>query len=173
MGKPIAVIAVDPGKRTGVAEWLESPGEAVKVTADWNPFRSCEFEVNEFFDFIHERVHSLVGAGYDVRLVSESFIITINTAKNTQAGWSLELIGVLKFLAHRYQLADVKLQAPSVGKTFGTNGKLKYLGWFKARNVDGVRYDGHANDASRHLATYAAQRGLIFTKQQLVDMADV
>lgn len=160
-----AIIAVDPGKRTGVAEWLDGQTE---------PFHSWELEVNDFFAFIEDRIIALQIAGYDdIRLVSESFIITINTAKNTQSGWSLELIGVMKFLAFKYKLQDMKLQAPSIGKTFGTNGKLKYLGWYKSGMVDGVRYVGHANDAARHLATYAAQRGLIFTQAQLIEMADV
>lgn len=157
----LAIIAVDPGKRSGVAIWLEDEG-----------FSSYELEPKDFFDFIHQRVHELA-LSYDLRLVAESFIITVNTAKNTQSGWSLENIGVLKFLAHRYHLADVKLQAPAVGKTFGTNGKLKYLGWYRSGTIDGVRYAGHANDAARHLATYAAQRGLVFTKHQLAAMADV
>lgn len=167
MTKPLAIIAVDPGKRTGVAQWLE------RAATEDRKFQSFEFDVNEFFDYIHDTVHSLVSQGYDVRLVSESFLITIHTAKNTQAGWSLELIGVLKFLAHRYDLEDVKLQAPAVGKTFGTNSKLKYLDWWRSGTIDGVRFVGHANDAARHLATYAAQRSLIFTKEQLIAMADV
>lgn len=160
--RPLAIIAVDPGKRTGVAEY----GATTEVAI-------YEFEVNDFYDYIHTRVHELHAAGYDIRLVAESFIITIHTAKNTQAGWSLELIGVLKFLAHRYGLEDVKLQAPAIGKTFGTNAKLRYLGWWKSGNIDGVRYVGHGNDAARHLATYAAQRGLIFSKDQLIAMAEL
>jgi len=155
--KPIAIIAVDPGKRTGVAVWRQDLG-----------IDMFEFEVGEFFDFIHTWVHNLHAQGYDIRIVYEAFIITVNTAKNTQASWSLELIGVLKFLAHRYQLPTTK-QAPAVGKTFGTDGKLRYLGWFRK----GKGWSGHANDAARHLATYAAQRGLIFTKDQLIEMADV
>lgn len=160
----LTIIAVDPGKITGVAIWLQGAVE---------PFQSMELGVDAFFDFIHTFVHEQVSAGKDVRIVAESFIITINTAKNTQSGWSLEHIGVLKFLAHRYKLRPVTLQAPNVGKTFGTNGKLKLLGWQRKGTIDGVRYAGHADDAARHLMTFAASRGLIFTEEQLISMADV
>lgn len=160
----ITIIAVDPGKRTGVAVWRNET------------FSSFEFEVAEFFDFIHSFIHDVYETTEDpndIHIVAESFIITMNTAKNTQSTWSLELIGVLKFLAHRYHLRGVTLQAPNIGKTFGTNGKLELLDWKKPNNVDGVMYAGHANDAARHLMTYAAQRGLIFTEAELISMADV
>lgn len=132
-----------------------------------------ELQPEEFFDFIHKTVHELASAKYDLRLVCESFIITVHTAKNSQATWSIEMIGVLKFLAHRYKLEPVKLQAPAVGKTFGTNAKLRYLGWWRSGMIEGKRYAGHGNDAARHLATYAAQRGLIFSREELVALADV
>uniref|UniRef100_A0AAU6R657 RuvC-like resolvase n=1 Tax=Micrococcus phage Kurnik TaxID=3092208 RepID=A0AAU6R657_9CAUD len=154
-----AIIAVDPGKNSGVAEVYKGPDGWV--------FDSWELGVDQFFAFIEQRIVDLIGAGYEVRLVAESFLITIHTAKNTQAGWSLEMIGVLKFLAYKYGLGAVTMQAPNIGKTFGTNGKLKYLGWFKSGTA------GHANDAARHLATFAAQRSLVFTKDQLIGMAQL
>lgn len=163
--KPLAIIAVDPGKRTGVATYIENLSKSEYSVEVY------EFDVDEFYDFIHSRIHTLCTDGYEVRLVAESFIITIHTAKNTQATWSLELIGVMKFLAHRYGLENVNMQAPAIGKTFGTNDKLKYLGWWRSGTIDGVRFVGHGNDAARHLATFAAQRRLIFTKDQLIDMA--
>ena len=164
----IAIISVDPGKMTGVAEWI-APGNDPKE----GTFESFEYTVEQFFDYIKTRIGELDSLGYQVHLVCESFLITVQTAKNTQATWSLELIGVLKFLAHLFGLPGVTMQTPSTGKTFGTNGKLKYLGWMRTGTIDGVKYVGHANDAARHLATYGATRGLIFTTQQLIDMADV
>jgi hypothetical protein len=164
--KPMAIIAVDPGKRTGVAEWVQKTPNHARVE-----FASYEFDTADFYDYIHDRIHALVGLGYEIRFVVESFIITMHTAKNTQAPWSLELIGVCRFLAHRYHVSHFTMQAPNIGKTFGTNGKLKYLEWYRTGVIGGMRYAGHANDASRHLATYAAQRGLIFSQDQLVEMA--
>lgn len=152
------IIAVDPGKMTGVAIWNEE-NETEKFVA-------FEQDVTTFFDWIHTTVHSQVEAhGADnVQIVCESFIITPATGKNSQAPWSLELIGVCRFLCHRYGLKPLKLQSPAVAKTFATDQKLRAVDWHtKAR--------GHANDAARHLMTYAATNGLIFDTDTLKKLA--
>jgi len=145
------VIAVDPGKTSGVATW------------DGEKFDSMELDVSSFFDDVHTMIHQAVGRGDTVRLVSESFIITVHTAKNTQATWSLELIGVLKFFAHAYKLEPLVLQQPSTGKAFGTDAKLRHMGWYR-------KGMGHANDAARHLLTFMATRKMIPT-ETLVELA--
>ena len=155
----LLIIGSDPGKMTGVATWDERKPDADR-------FDSFELGVTEYFDWLHTTIHEAHSAGMEIRLVCESFIITVHTAKNTQAAWSLELIGVLKFLAHRYGLAEVKMQSPSVGKTFGTDAKLRHVGWWRSKS-------GHANDAARHLMTYAATNRLIFNTESLMELAQV
>ncbi len=44
------------------------------------------------------------------------------------------------------------LQTPATGKGFGTDAKLKHLGWYNPTQ------GGHSNDAARHLLTYLAVR---------------
>src|SRR4051812_36029765 len=59
----------------------------------------------------------------------ENFIITAKTVSNSQAPWSLEQIGIAKYLANKYQCPYVK-QLPAQAKTFATNSKLRALGWY-------------------------------------------
>lgn len=156
------IIAQDPGKKTGIATWTDE--KDIDGIAP-EGFSSFEVDVDGYIQFMA----ALTGLAasrpdIDVHFVSESFIITMQTAKNTQAGWSLEWIGVMKFIASVWFKKEITLQAPNIGKTFGTDNKLKHLGWWN-------RGQGHANDASRHLATYAARRGLIFDTEMLKELA--
>lgn len=159
----LLIIAQDPGKMTGIATWTDAP-HLFDIPLG---FDSRQFTVTEYFEWIHSAVAAAADYGVDVRFVSESFIITVQTAKNSQAGWSLELIGVMKFLAYQYFRAEITLQTPSVGKTFGSDAKLRHIGWWKGSG------NGHANDAARHLMTYAATRKLIFDTEALKELAVV
>lgn len=154
------VVAIDPGKMTGIATYSDE-GAVPPFIADG--FGSFEVEVGEFQQFLVS-VTALVG--HDVRFVSESFIITAMTAKNTQAPWSLKHIGAFEFVAGVWFQTTVCLQAPSVGKTFGTDAKLRHVGWYS-------RGKGHANDAARHLMTYCATRGIVFSTDVLKELAEV
>ena len=109
------VMALDPGKTTGIASLRIEDGEFVSIQANFDETVSI---VQKAATTNRE----------ELTLVSESFIITQQTAKNTQATWSLELIGVLKFFAHAYKLEPLVLQQPSTGKAFGTDAKLRHMG---------------------------------------------
>lgn len=85
-------------------------------------------------------------------LISESFRITMQTPKNTQAPWSLELIGVARMISRIWTGRDLTLQDPASAKRFASDDRLRYLEWYKP----GM---GHANDASRHLLLTLATRG--------------
>lgn len=152
-------VALDPGKMTGVATWDQVNG-----------FQAQELEVAEVYSFLatnFARAHDETNDELlPLQLISESFIITVNTAKNTQAHWSLELIGLMKYKIWEYGAPPLVLQTPQVGKTFGTDAKLKHVGWY-------TRGKGHANDAARHLMTFAATRGLIFPTATLMELAEV
>ena len=156
------IIAIDPGKTTGVAMWCDSVGTLGHILT--NGFSSWQASVDEFHEFL-AKCTALTSVG-DIHFVAESFIITINTAKNTQAPWSLELIGAFKFLASMWFNQKVTMQAPNIGKTFGTDAKLRHTGWY-------TRSAPHANDAARHLMTYAASRGLVFDVETLKELANV
>lgn len=160
------IVSQDPGKKTGIATWSDEDITMALGGEVFIPkgFHSFEATVDEYFLFMAKISNYVYGAVEDTRFVSESFIITVQTAKNTQAGWSLELIGVMKYIAKLWFKQDVTLQAPNIGKTFGTDTKLRHMGWY-------TKGAGHANDAARHLMTYAAQRGLIFDTETLKGLA--
>jgi hypothetical protein len=137
-GKSV-VLAVDPGKKTGLS--LYAQGSESLLTNELSfP------ETDEFVESVCQ-MH-----GEQLAVVCEKFTITAQTAKNTQAPWSLEEIGVCRYLAHKYGCEFASLQAPSSAKTFSTDARLKALGWWTPGK-------GHANDATRHLLLYLAGHG--------------
>lgn len=128
-GTPI--VAVDPGLHTGIA--IAGPdGSVVGMEGDWD----------ETLVQVRDALNVLLP--YKPMLVSESFTINAQTATNSQAPWSLEAIGVMRFLARRHGL-ELKLQQPVEAKRFSTNPRLKAQGWYVSTP------GGHVNDAFRHL----------------------
>lgn len=143
------IIALDPGKTTGVAVWNDGEFEALELNFD----QTCTY-----VEKMAERY------GDELKMVSESFIITQHTAKNTQATWSLELIGVFRFLQRKWVSEDpLRLQMPSAAKRFSSDNRLRQMGFW-------TRGKGHANDASRHLLLYMATNGFI-PQQKLAELA--
>lgn len=155
------IISIDPGKATGVAVWCD---EDIENGYFKKGFTAFEVDVDAFKQFL-AFICTLSGQ-YEFRFVSESFLITAQTAKNTQAPWSLKHIGSFEFVAWVWFQQPVTLQAPNVGKTFGTDAKLRHVGWY-------TRARGHANDAARHLITYVASRGMVLGNETLKELADV
>jgi len=98
-------------------------------------------------------------------LAAEAFIITPQTAKNTQAPWSLELIGVTRMVSEVYLQKPLIIQQVASAKRFSTDTRLKRMGWYS-------RGKGHANDASRHLLLLMATRGLL-SQDILHEFADL
>ena len=91
----------------------------------------------------------------DLTIVCESFIINARTARVTQAPWSLEIIGCIRYLSQKFCGKDLVMQTPSEAKSFSSNDKLKKIGWFQRGTA------GHDNDASRHLLLYAARQKIL------------
>jgi len=136
---PRYVLAVDPGKTTGVALFsFESPSEPIM---EW----SKELEQHE----IAEAVRAVLWAPekrYHVDVVCERFVINAQTVRNSQAPYSLEVIGILKqcLLDNGRPMDDIFFQAPADAMTMFDNKKLKKLEYW---HVGG---GGHALDAIRH-----------------------
>lgn len=147
----ILVLAVDPGKTSGIA-LLSWDGDK-----DSNPLVEWSKEVNDE-DFAEEIATALSAAGSDQLFVAcESFVINMQTAKNSQAPWSLENIGVLKYMCRKYNYkpADISFQSPANAKSMFDNPALKRLGTW---HVGGA---GHANDAIRHALLRMVKAGWI------------
>lgn len=125
------LFAVDPGKVTGWSWWKVGDAEPVTGEDEFDPFCSLA----EGWLETH---------GRDTLVIVESFIVTPQTAKKSQAPWSLEVIGVLRWLASKYR-AGFEMQKPSEAKSFVSNERLRKVGWWHRGG------EGHARDALRHL----------------------
>lgn len=138
------VIAVDPGKATGVA--LLSYSDAMD-----NPslLGSYEVQPHEFAP----RIRNLIGQMHlddDFAIVCERFTINAQTVRNSQAPYSLEQIGVLKQTMRDNSIDEntIVWQTPADAKSLFPNPALKKVGTW---HVGG---EGHANDAIRHGLLY-------------------
>jgi len=138
------VLAIDPGKMTGFAYVNRSDGT----------FLAGELAFDGTCDMLEGYASAFQE---DLTVFSESFIINAYTAKNTQAPWSLELIGVARRTSRKYTGRDLALQSPSQAKGFSSDDRLKKMGWYTPGK-------GHANDASRHLLLACVSRGWVEDK---------
>jgi hypothetical protein len=136
---PKYVLAIDPGKATGMALFsLESGSEPV---LEW----SKELEQDE----VAEAVRSVLWAPeirYHLDVVCERFTINAQTVRNSQAPYSLEVIGIVKqcLKDNGRPMDDIYFQAPADAMSMFTNEKLKKLEYWHRGGA------GHALDAIRH-----------------------
>jgi len=145
------VLAVDPGKTTGIAVF--SYGDADK---DPQLLYSSEVQADTFAGEIRYALKLAAEAGVELEIACERFTITAQTAKNSQAPYSLEQIGVLKHIVRESELGSdsgIVFQSPVDAKRLFSNAALKKLGFW---HVGG---GGHALDAIRHGLLYIAKRG--------------
>lgn len=131
------VLAIDPGKVTGLA--LYFPGEPVQASQAedwWQTARSI----------------NTLCPNVDV-VVIESFVVRANTHKLDAGSFAhtTDMIGAVRYMAALHDCDFVK-QTPGQAKSFADDAKLKKLGWYNPTE------GGHANDASRHLLTYLASQ---------------
>lgn len=130
------ILAVDPGKATGMACFSHIAGEEPELV--W----SGEYQQNEYAEPIRE----VLKAYPDAEIVCERFTINAQTVKNSQAPFSLEQIGILKqcMLDAGRNTDDIYFQAPADAKAMFDNKKLKTLEYWHRGG------EGHALDAIRH-----------------------
>lgn len=138
------VIAVDPGKATGVCliEWSGNQDEVPVLKM------SAEVQPEEFAQWFGTALR--IAVSYNsmdvISVVCERFTITAQTVRNSQAPYSLEQIGVLKHLCrvNEFDPEKIVFQSPVDAKSMFPNPQLKKVGTW---HVGG---EGHANDAIRH-----------------------
>lgn len=133
------VLSVDPGKLTGIA--LFGFNGLSEPTLEW----AKELEQHE----VAHTLRGVLGASEELRnadVVCERFIINAQTVRNSQAPYSLEIIGILKqcLLDSGRPMDDIFFQAPADAMTMFDNKKLKKLEYWY------VGGGGHALDAIRH-----------------------
>jgi hypothetical protein len=145
------IISVDPGLMTGVALLTRNNDKVERTLSD-------EVKEHELAPWLRQCLKdwkTLEGAGVRVTVVYERFTITQETARLSQAPWSLEMIGVLKQVMrdHDYPVELAYGQRPGEAKNVVDNKKLRRL---ELWHVGGA---GHANDALRHGVLNLINRG--------------
>lgn len=136
MTHPRRVIVFDPGLKTGVCIFEQDVvGEPI---LEW----SGEIDEHEVAPLLRGQLKMYP----DLEVVVERFVITVATAKKTQATYSLELIGVIKQCLRDVSrpVTDINFQSPSDAMNLFPNTALKTVGYW---HVGGA---GHALDAIRH-----------------------
>ena len=147
------VLAIDPGKLTGVAHLLRV-GDEVTLLG------SYEYNEDDIIPGIRPTIEDwrpLDKEQFPLRVVIEKFTITVETAKKSQAPFSLEVIGAVKQVCRDagYPVDAIAWQKPSEAKESFPNAKLKRVGlWHRGG-------EGHALDAIRHGALYLARSGWV------------
>jgi hypothetical protein len=131
------ILAVDPGKATGMALFTFETGQEPVLV--W----SGEFQQEDYAKPIREALATVQG---DLEIVCERFTINAQTVKNSQAPYSLEQIGILKqcLMDAGRPADDIYLQSPADAKAMFPNPALKKLGYWHRGG------EGHALDAIRH-----------------------
>jgi hypothetical protein len=132
-------LAVDPGKTTGYAFW------------DGEYFSEGELECETFLQFAAKLIEP---PGHIDFVCCERYIISAQTGRLSQAPWSLESIGALRFLCVRGN-TEFLLQNASNAKRFGTDERLNHIGWPKPSGA------GHARDAQRHLLLFLCNNRIL------------
>jgi hypothetical protein len=139
------ILAVDPGKATGVSFFsFEKGGEPVLL-------HSWELEFETFAPIIRWALENYP----QTEVVCERFTITAQTAKLSQAPFSLEHIGILKQIMFDNGKGPEKLvlQSPSDAKNMFPNPSLKKLGYWHKGGA------GHAMDSIRHGLLHLVKTG--------------
>ncbi len=134
------VLAVDPGKASGIALFSYIDGEEPELL--W----SGEYQQDEYALPIRKAIGDAMMRAIPIEVACERFTINAQTVKNSQAPYSLEQIGILKqcMMDIGMKADDIFLQAPADAKALFPNPALKKLGyWHKGG-------EGHALDAIRH-----------------------
>lgn len=142
------IIAIDPGLANGCAH--------VRVTPDgFQIVSTTELPPIETGQWLHHAITSVVGIG-STEFVIERFTITAKTAQNSQAPWSLEVIGQTKWIvAERAPGHVINVQSVSDSKAAFTNDRLRKYGLW---HVGGK---GHAVEALRHVALFAHRQKIL------------
>lgn len=134
------IVGIDPGLVTGVVSLSLLDGDLHNVDA-------MEFDQMGLGHYMEQLYGTWRREGDKPIVVIESFTITPQTGKNTQAPWSLENIGIVRFFCAKAGIPLV-FQTPAQAKRLASDAILKAAGLhFPSKG-------GHQNDAARHIAYY-------------------
>lgn len=141
----ILLAGIDPGLVTGVCQFsIDEQGVVSNVSSD----ELDHLGVGHWMKTVMVNRHCHRG-GPKLQIVCEKFIITTQTAKNSQAPWSLEVTGLVRWYAERYGFSLYQ-PLPSQTKALITDDVLKRAGLY----VKG----GNARDAARAALYYVVSQ---------------
>ncbi len=129
---PAMTIWIDPGKTTGWAYINEHLN-----------FHSGQ---DEFMPLGQQLELSCSIHGSNLWIGWENFLITPKTANLLGGEFALEVIGMTRYIAQKYE-CTILPSMPSSSRELGSLQKLRRLGWYNPGK-------GHANDSASHLLTY-------------------
>ena len=132
------ILAIDPGLLTGMSffEWDKESGQ--HPTLVW----SAEVTFEEYAP----KIRGVLADHPAALIVCERFTINVETAKKSQAPFSLECIGVVKqiLLDAGRPISDLHMQLPADAMKMFDNPKLKKMKYWHRGG------EGHALDSIRH-----------------------
>ena len=135
-------LAIDPGGTTGLA-WL-TVGEDGKMF-----FGSEQIEGRyEAETWIAQTIGLIL---VDVTVIIERWDVRKNTHSLTNQDDPRYIIGYVDGISNALHHVTYVEQTPAQAKKFGTDAKLKQLGWY-------VAGEDHSRDAARHLLTYLVRQ---------------
>jgi len=145
------VIAVDPGKTTGLAVFSYEPGTEPVLKS------SGEYEVWRFVEELQGAILLARSVNETAEIVCERFVINAQTIKNSQAPFSIEQIGITKYVMYQHGIDPDRLifQAPSDAKKMFPNDALRRLGYWTVGTA------GHDKDAMRHGLLRLVKKGWV------------
>jgi hypothetical protein len=143
------ILALDPGKLTGVALLRREAGVVDPILEG-----SWELQQDEIAPIVRDIIWNPIIKN-DIDIVCERFIINAQTVRNSQAPYSLEVIGILKqcLFDNGKTAEEIYFQAPANAMAMFTNEKLRKLGYWHRGGA------GHALDAIRHALLRAVNSG--------------
>lgn len=153
------IITIDPGVTTGYGSGAVFAHGEIECEFGQN---SDQLDFCAWLDAELREERETEGQTAPIVVVCEEFRITQATLRKSRQTASLELIGVARWLADKWD-AQFVLQAPADAKRLGTDARLKALGWWTPGK-------DHANDAARHMLLYAVRNRLVNPLE--VDHAD-
>ena len=145
------VIAIDPGLTTGLAVF------SYDGTTDPIMQHAGEYSVWEFVENLNRAVEYARSVDVVPDIVCERFIINAQTVRNSQAPYSIEQIGILKYVMYTLKLDPnaIMFQSPADAKKMFPNEALKKLKYWV------VGSDGHDKDAIRHALIRLVKTGWV------------
>lgn len=143
------ILAVDPGKKSGICALTHERGQAPVLLS------SGEFLMEEYHTPILNSFDYARNLDIEISVVCERFTINAQTIKNSQAPFSLEQIGILKYLmlSSGMDVDSIVFQSPADAKRMFSNEALKKLNYWHRGG------EGHALDAIRHGLLYSVKSG--------------